>query len=72
MKMSFLAGLGAGYVLGTRSGRQRYDQIAERAQGLWRDPRVQQKADQAKRVISRSARTGDDSGGSTFPGPPAH
>lgn len=46
-KLSFLVGLGAGYVLGARSGRERYDQIAGKAQELWRDPRVQEKAGQA-------------------------
>ena len=40
-KLKFLAGLGAGYVLGTRSGRERYDQIVEKAQSLWKNPKVQ-------------------------------
>lgn len=41
-KMTFLAGVGVGYVLGARAGRQRYDQIAGAAQRLWRNPRVQE------------------------------
>lgn len=55
MKVSFLAGLGAGYVLGTRSGRARYDQIAGKARELWSDPRVQDKAVQVQRVVMRKA-----------------
>lgn len=40
-KLTFLVGAAAGYVLGTRSGRERYDQIKDQAQRLWKDPRVQ-------------------------------
>jgi hypothetical protein len=54
-KLSFLVGLGAGYVLGTRSGRERYDQIAAKAQELWRDPRVQEKAGQAQQLAKEKA-----------------
>ncbi|MFC5493562.1 hypothetical protein [Nocardioides caricicola] len=50
-KLSFLAGFGAGYVLGARAGRERYEQIADKAQGVWRDPRVQHKADQAQHLV---------------------
>ena len=32
-KLSFLVGFGAGYVLGARAGRERYEQI----RGLWSD-----------------------------------
>jgi SLT domain-containing protein len=54
-KLSFIIGLGAGYVLGARSGRERYDQIAEKAQELWRDPRVKEKAGQAQQVVAEKA-----------------
>ncbi|MET1132605.1 MAG: YtxH domain-containing protein [Aeromicrobium sp.] len=40
-KLTFLVGAAAGYVLGTRSGRERYDQMMGQAQRLWKDPRVQ-------------------------------
>jgi hypothetical protein len=33
-------GLAVGYVLGARAGRERYDEIVERANGIWQDPRV--------------------------------
>ena len=54
-KLSFLAGFGAGYVLGARAGRERYEQIASKAQGVWRDPRVQEKADQAQHLVKEKA-----------------
>ncbi len=54
-KLKLLVGFGAGYVLGTRAGRERYDQIAGKAQELWRDPRVQEKAGQAQQVVKEKA-----------------
>jgi SLT domain-containing protein len=54
-KLSFLVGLGAGYVLGARAGRERYDQIADKAQSVWRNPRVQAKADQAQQLVKEKA-----------------
>lgn len=47
-KITLLVGAGVGYVLGTRAGREQYDKLAEQAQRLWRDPRVQDKAQQAQ------------------------
>lgn len=43
-KATFLAGLGLGYVLGTRAGRERYEQIRRAARGFLEHPRVQQTA----------------------------
>ena len=54
-KLKLLVGFGTGYVLGTRAGRERYDQIAGKAQELWRDPRVQEKAGQAQQVVKEKA-----------------
>jgi len=54
-KLKWLVGFGAGYVLGARAGRERYDQIAGRAQELWSDPRVQEKAGQAQQVVKEKA-----------------
>jgi hypothetical protein len=44
-KILFLTGLGVGYVLGTRAGRERYEQIKQAAGKLWNDPRVQRQVD---------------------------
>ena len=40
-KLSFLAGFGAGYVLGARAGRGRYDQIRRAWEHAKDDPRMQ-------------------------------
>jgi hypothetical protein len=47
-KITLLAGGAIGYVLGTRAGRQRYEQIKSQAQSLWNNPKVQEKATQAQ------------------------
>ena len=47
-KMLLLVGAGIGYVLGARAGRERYDQIADQANKLWSDPRVQTKVEEVK------------------------
>lgn len=47
-KFWLLIGAGIGYVLGARAGRDRYDQIADQANKLWTDPRVQTKVEEAK------------------------
>lgn len=47
-KLTLLVGLGAGYVLGTRAGRERYDQMKGKAQQLWHDPRTQEKMHQVR------------------------
>lgn len=46
-KLGFILGVGVGYVLGARAGRERYDQIERQARRVWRDPRVQKAKDQA-------------------------
>lgn len=47
-KIMLVAVGAAGYVLGTRAGRERYDQIAEQAQKFWSNPKVIQKRQEAK------------------------
>jgi hypothetical protein len=41
-RLSFLAGMATGYVLGARAGRERYEQIKLTAQRLAGNPKVQQ------------------------------
>ena len=40
-KATFVMGLGTGYVLGSKAGRTRYEQIRRYAAALWRKPIVQ-------------------------------
>ena len=47
-KAALVVGLAAGYVLGTRDGRERYEQIKSQAQSVWKSPKVQEKATQAQ------------------------
>ena len=47
-KILLLTGLAVGYVLGTRAGRERYEEIKAAASKLWNDPRVQKPVHQAQ------------------------
>lgn len=55
-KILFATGLAVGYVLGTRAGRERYEQMKRAAQGFWNDPRVQRRVDQVEDFVSDSAK----------------
>jgi hypothetical protein len=57
-KMWFVGGLAAGYVLGTRAGRQRYDQMAEAARKVRHDPTVQSAIDAVQDTATRLYTTG--------------
>ena len=54
-KILFVAGLGVGYVLGTRAGRERYESIKSAASKLWNDPRVQKQVDTAEAFVKDKA-----------------
>ena len=41
-KLVLLVGVGIGYVLGSRAGRKRYEEIKSCVNRLWNDPRVSQ------------------------------
>ena len=47
-KIMMAAAFGAGYVLGAKAGRERYEQISAKAQELWSHPKVQEQAGKAK------------------------
>ena len=47
-KIMMATAFGAGYVLGARAGRERYEQLSAKAQELWGHPKVQEQADKAK------------------------
>lgn len=50
-KILFLAGIGVGYVLGARAGRERYESIKKSASTFWNNPRVQQQVDTAEQFV---------------------
>ncbi|WP_368497857.1 YtxH domain-containing protein [Herbiconiux sp. A18JL235] len=66
-KIIFVVGLATGYVLGTRAGRERYEQIKAGAEKVWNTPTVQAgvhtvqdfagaRVDEVKATLSRKAR----------------
>ncbi len=54
-KLPLLIAAGIGYVLGTKAGRERYDQIRDAALKVRNDPRVQEKAQQASDLAREQA-----------------
>ena len=46
-----LTGLGVGFILGSRTGRQSYERLKAQAQDLWTDPRVQDTVEKANQSI---------------------
>jgi hypothetical protein len=51
-KSGFLVGLGAGYVLGTRAGQERYEQIVGAAKQLRENPGVQRLTGEVNKTVS--------------------
>ncbi|MCB8954957.1 MAG: hypothetical protein H6529_00570 [Nocardioides sp.] len=54
-KTNLLIGFAAGYVLGSRAGRERYDQIVTGAQRFARNPKVQDAAGRAQEAVGQQA-----------------
>jgi len=54
-KILFVAGLGLGYVLGTRAGREKYEELKSAALKVWNDPRVQKQVDAAQEFVKDKA-----------------
>ncbi|MCU1509237.1 MAG: YtxH protein [Glaciihabitans sp.] len=54
-KILLVVGLGVGYVLGTRAGRERYNEIVRTAQKFWNDPRVQKQVNNAEGFVKDKA-----------------
>lgn len=83
-KITLAAAAAIGYVFGTRAGRERYEQISEKASSLWNNPKVQEQAGKAQELakerapkatdrISKAAgkakgTSQDDAGGDTYQG----
>jgi hypothetical protein len=55
-KLMLLAGAAVGYVFGTRAGRERYEQLKQKAMETWHDPRVQEKVSEAEHFVSDTAK----------------
>ncbi len=53
-KIMLVAAAAAGYVLGSRAGRARYEQIVSTSRKVWRDPRVRE-ATSAARGLAQDA-----------------
>jgi len=54
-KLTFIAGMAAGYVLGSRAGRQRYEQIRRTSGKVWNSGPVQKQVYNAKEVARTKA-----------------
>lgn len=71
-KLTFLVGVGVGYVLGTRAGRERYEQIMRSARRMADNPSVQETAGvlqaQASDLTGRARRSVGDRFGDKIPG----
>ena len=52
-KITLLVGGAVGYVLGTRAGRERYEQIVSQAKGIWENPKVQEQANKAQSLAKQ-------------------
>jgi hypothetical protein len=54
-KLTFIAGLAVGYVLGARAGRERYEQIMRTSGKVWNSGPVQKQVSTAKDVARTKA-----------------
>ena len=54
-KILFVFGVALGYVLGTRAGRERYEQIRAGALKVWNDPRVQEQVSTVEGFVKDKA-----------------
>ncbi len=60
-RFGLIAGFGAGYVLGAKAGRERYEQIRARAGQLWQSERgkkIREQAHGAVETLERQATNG--------------
>jgi hypothetical protein len=54
-KLSFIAGVAAGYILGAKAGQRRYEQIKGRATQLWSSDPVQTRVESAREAVKEQA-----------------
>ena len=66
-KMTFALGMGVGYVLGTRSGRSRYDQMVTKAREVADRPEVRTVAGKVTGVVQDKVATAQSKVGDKLP-----
>ncbi|MDJ0333635.1 YtxH domain-containing protein [Salinibacterium sp. G-O1] len=54
-KILLLVGMGIGYVLGARAGRESYNKIVKTADKFWNSPRVQKQVNTAEDFVKDKA-----------------
>ncbi|MFG1609294.1 hypothetical protein [Actinoplanes sp. NPDC049265] len=59
-KLMFLGGLAAGFVLGSRAGREKYEEIRANAKKVWEHPTVQEAAGVAQAQATKLYSEGKD------------
>src|SRR6187551_1938314 len=59
-KLMFIKGLAAGFVLGSRAGREKYEEIAASAKKVWEHPTVQEAAGVAQAQANKLYTEGKD------------
>lgn len=57
-KMGMMLGFGVGYVLGTKAGRERYEELRQAWQDLTGNPRFQEAVDRGKGLVGTATREG--------------
>jgi len=59
-KLMFISGLAAGFVLGSRAGREKYEEIRASAKKVWEHPTVQEAAGVAQAQANKLYTEGKD------------
>src|SRR5829696_1831957 len=59
-KLMFISGLAAGFVLGSRAGREKYEEIRANAKKVWEHPTVQEAAGVAQAQANKLYSEGKD------------
>jgi hypothetical protein len=59
-KLWFIGGLAAGFVLGARAGREKYEELVQNARKMWDHPTVQEAAGVAQAQANRLYEEGKD------------
>jgi hypothetical protein len=66
-RITFLAGLAVGFIIGTRAGRERYEQIKKLARKATESPAIQQAAGAAQAQAVNLARSARDKAAQRVP-----